>query len=81
MFLPRCVEGFSQFHESREAPVTLLRREAMRGMVNSVYGRILRIPQHQRKLYTCIPICRGSFIESVLEIERGAVDAIAVGKE
>lgn len=46
-----------------------------------MYGRVIHIPQDQRELYTCIPVLGRVLFPSLLEVERGMIDLVAVGKE
>jgi hypothetical protein len=47
----------------------------------SVYGGIRFIPQHQCELYASIPVLRRFIFKSLLQVERGVIDIVAIRKE
>jgi hypothetical protein len=82
--LPYVVKHLSQLQKPRKSPVTLLLGEAVVGTMMPIDGRIVRIPQHERELYTHGPIVGYTVyaIEPVLEVGGAMIENIvAVRKE
>jgi hypothetical protein len=68
--------------ESGESPIAFLLSESMVGCVVYIETWIIWVPENQGKLNAAAPVL-GDFVgfKAVLQIDRGLVDVITVGKE